>query len=92
MRSGRPRAAVGCHGEPGYGRWRLAAVEAGSWCVVNIRGLGGADRAAISTEKAGWILLAIVVVGGVYAGLHDEINIVVARVAEEMGKIMEAGS
>lgn len=92
MRSVRPRGAVGWHGERGYVRLRLAVVGIGSWCAVNIRGLGAADRAAISTEKAGWILLAIVVVGGVYAGLHDEINTVVGRVAEEMGKIMEAGS
>lgn len=57
-----------------------------------IRRVVPSDKAAISTEKAGWILLSIVIVGAVYAGLNEQINQVLVRVGEEMGKIIGSGS
>ena len=57
-----------------------------------IRRVVPSDKAAISTEKAGWILLSIVIVGAVYAGLNEQINNVLSRVAEEMGKIIGSGT
>ena len=67
-------------------RHRVQAIRAPIQRAIRRVNLNNAG--AISTEKAGWILLSIVIVGIVYAALNKEINRMLEAVANEFDNII----